>query len=230
MKKIMWTVAIIPVFITSVVLQFMPERIPMHHDFEGNTDRWGSKMECFVFPIIILLITLFWHFLINLYETKALKSKTEKEEMEAKSAMKVLGVVGITQAAMFGIMHVCILYSSYIQSSTGSLKSTLDIGKISCILCGVMFIVLGNYMTKAKMNSTVGLRTVWSMHNDNTWRKSNRFAAIALMIAGLLTVVTTVFVNTVMSTVFMLVYIVFMTIVSVAYSHKVYNQEIAKNI
>ena len=28
-------------------------------------------------------------------------------------------------------------------------------------------------MTKAKKNSVVGVRTVWSMHNDNTWRKSN---------------------------------------------------------
>lgn len=39
MKKIMWIVAMIPVVVTSVVLQFMPDIIPMHHDLEGNTDR-----------------------------------------------------------------------------------------------------------------------------------------------------------------------------------------------
>ena len=32
MKKIMWIVAMIPVVVTSVVLQFMPDIIPMHHD------------------------------------------------------------------------------------------------------------------------------------------------------------------------------------------------------
>ena len=37
MKKIMWIVAMIPVVVTSVVLQFMPDIIPMHHDLEGNT-------------------------------------------------------------------------------------------------------------------------------------------------------------------------------------------------
>ena len=42
MKKIMWIVAMIPVVVTSVVLQFMPDIIPMHHDLEGNTDRWHS--------------------------------------------------------------------------------------------------------------------------------------------------------------------------------------------
>ena len=60
MKKVMWIVAMIPVVVTSVVLQFMPDIIPMHHDLEGNTDRWGSKTESFIFPVIILFITLFW--------------------------------------------------------------------------------------------------------------------------------------------------------------------------
>lgn len=48
-EKIMWIVAMIPVVVTSVVLQFMPDIIPMHHDLEGNTDRWGSKTESFYF-------------------------------------------------------------------------------------------------------------------------------------------------------------------------------------
>lgn len=71
MKKIMWIVAMIPVVVTSVVLQFMPDIIPMHHDLEGNTDRWGSKTESFIFPVIILFITLFWHLLIYVFEKKS---------------------------------------------------------------------------------------------------------------------------------------------------------------
>lgn len=67
-EKVMWIVAMIPVVVTSVVLQFMPDIIPMHHDLEGNTDRWGSKTESFIFPVIILFITLFWHLLIYVFE------------------------------------------------------------------------------------------------------------------------------------------------------------------
>ena len=78
MKKIMWIVAMIPVVVTSVVLQFMPDVIPMHHDLEGNTDRWGSKTESLIFPIIILFITLFWQLLINVFEKKSTTAKTEK--------------------------------------------------------------------------------------------------------------------------------------------------------
>ena len=65
MKRIMWFFALIPVAVTSIVLQFMPDIIPMHHDLAGNTDRWGSKMESFIFPVIIMFITLFWYLLIQ---------------------------------------------------------------------------------------------------------------------------------------------------------------------
>ena len=225
MKKIMWCAAMIPVIVTSIVLQFMPDTIPMHHDFAGNTDRWGSKMESFIFPIVILFVTLFWHLMILAFEKKAGRAETEKEQMEAKSNAKFLSIVGISQAVMFGIMHYFIMYSSYRQASLGSTKATVDIAKISCILCGILFIVLGNFMTKVKKNVVAGLRTTWSMYNDNTWRKSNRIGAICLIIAGVLTVVTTVFANGMVSTILLLVYVFLAAIVAVGYSKKVYDQE-----
>ena len=225
MKKIMWIVAMIPVVVTSVVLQFMPDIIPMHHDLEGNTDRWGSKTESFIFPVIILFITLFWHLLIYVFEKKSKNANTEKEQMETKSSAKVLCVVGISQAIMFGIMHYFILYSSWIQANAGGEHAVIDIAKVSCILCGIIFIVLGNFMTKAKRNAVVGVRTVWSMHNDNTWRKSNLIGAICIICAGLLTIITTVFANGIISTILMLVYIILASVIAVIYSKKEFDIE-----
>ena len=224
-KRAMWIFAAIPMIVTSIVLQFMPDTIPMHHDLAGNTDRWGSKMESFIFPVIIMFITLFWYLLIRVYEKKAVNAEVEKEQLEAKSAAKVLSIVGLSQAVMFGIMHYFILYSSYVQASTGGSKSTIDIAKVSCILCGIMFVVLGNFMTKAKKNSVVGVRTVWSMHNDNTWRKSNLIGAICIICAGLLTIITTVFANGIISTILMLVYIILASVIAVIYSKKEFDIE-----
>ena len=175
-----------------------------------------------------MFITLFWYLLIRVYEKKAVNAEVEKEQLEANSAAKVFSSVGLSQAVMFGFMHYFILYSSYVQASTGGSKSTIDIAKVSCILCGIMFVVLGNFMTKAKKNSVVGVRTVWSMHNDNTWRKSNRFGAICIIITGLLTIITTVFTSGMTGTIFMLIYLLLATIVTVVYSKKIYDKEIKK--
>ena len=122
MKKIMWIAAFVPVIVTSIVLQFLPDVIPMHYDTKGNIDRWGSKSESFVLPIIILVVTLFWHILIYFFEKKAKNADTEKAQMEARSNVKVLYIVGIVQALMFGIMQYFSLYSAYIQVSIESDK------------------------------------------------------------------------------------------------------------
>jgi len=218
----------IPLLVTSVVLQFLPDVIPMHHDIAGNTDRWGNKAESFIFPIIIVAITLFWQLLIRVYEKKAVTSKVEKEQMEAKSSAKFLCIVGICQVVMFGVMDYFILYSTYIQAREGSTQTSIDFAKISCALLGITLIILGNYMTRTKKNAVVGVRIVWSMYNDNTWRKSNRFGAVCIMIAGLLTVITTAFANGAISTVLLLIYILAATIITVVYAKKVYDMELLK--
>ena len=139
MKKIMWIVAMIPVVVTSVVLQFMPDIIPMHHDLEGNTDRWGSKTESFIFPVIILFITLFWHLLIYVFEKKSKNANTEKEQMEAKSSAKVLCVVGISQAIMFGIMHYFILFG-YRQMQVVNMRLlTLQKFHVFCVVLYLLY-------------------------------------------------------------------------------------------
>ena len=78
---------------------------------------------------------------------------------------------------------------------------------------------LGNFRIKAKRNITVGLRTVWSMHNDDTWRKSNRFRVICIIVVGLLTIITSRYTSGRTGTIFMLILLLAM-VVAVTYSEK----------
>lgn len=229
MKKIMWAISIIALIGTAIVLQFLPETIPMHHDMAGNIDRWGTRYESLIFPVIILAMSLHWTLFINHYEKKAQKSTDEKEQAGAKTNAKVVGIVGVSMAAMFTIMQGFMLYGSYIGAISGAEKQTVDIGKVSVILMGVIFIVLGNFMTKTRTNGTVGVRISWSMYNDNTWRKSNRFGAVSIMIAGVLTIITAAIMkNSFGATMISLGYLCLATILTVCYARKVYKIEIAE--
>ena len=96
------------------------------------------------------------------FEKKAVNTNVEKEKMEAESSAKLLGIVGISQAVMFGIMHYFILYSSYLQAATGGQKAVIDISRVSCILWGIMLVAAGNFMTKAKRNAVVGISIAYS--------------------------------------------------------------------
>ncbi|MCR5683906.1 MAG: SdpI family protein [Lachnospiraceae bacterium] len=228
MKKIMWIISLVCLAGTAMIMQFLPESIPMHYDFEGNIDRWGSRYESIVFPLVILAFSLFWTILIGYYEKKALKTSDEKESAGAKSNAKVLAITGISMAAIFTVMQAFSLYGAYTAAVSNATRQVVDIGRVSIFLIGIIMVVLGNFMTKTRINSAVGFRISWSMYNENTWRKSNRFAAFAIMTAGVLTIITAALVNTSMAATFaMLGYLLAATIVSLIYAHKVYTDEIS---
>ena len=229
MKKWMWIISILSLVLTVIVLQFMPDSVPMHYDMAGNIDRWATKYENLLLPAIILFMSMFWHLFAAHYEKKAARASAEKERAEALSNAKVLKIVGVSMAAMFTVMQGFTLYSAYVEANINAAQAYIDIGKVSCILNGVVLIILGNYMPKTKKNHTVGIRVSWSMYNDTTWMKSNRFGGIAIMIAGISIIITTIFVRPVIAVVLCLVYILVATAVTLIYSHKVYKTEISKN-
>lgn len=223
MKKAMWIVSVIPFIITAIVLQFMPDSVPLHYNISGEIDRWGSKYENLIFPVMILSFTLFWHLLILHYEKKAVKAALDKNRAEAASNAGLLKIVAVSMAAMFGIMQCFILYSAYTAAST---SATVDIGKISCILMGGMFLIIGNFLPKSKRNSLVGVRVTWSMYNDTTWRKSNRFSAVAFIVTGILTILTALLADTSwIATACMLGYLLLSTVITLFYSHRIYLAE-----
>ena len=227
MKKLMWIVSFFSLIGTVAVLQFLPETIPMHYDTHWNVDRWGSRNESLIFPVLILAMSLFWQLFLLYYEKKARDSKDEKTAAEAASNAKVIAVVGLCQAVFFTVMHGVILYGSYIQAVNGLTKQTVDTGRITLIGMGILFIILGNIMPKTRINGVVGFRISWSMYNDTTWKKTNRFGAITLMIAGVLTILLAAITkNSVAATFASIGLLILATIVTLIYAHKVYVAEL----
>ena len=198
----------------------------MHYDMAGNIDRWGSKYENLIFPVIILAFSLFWHLFISYFEKKADRAATAKEAAEAASNAKVMKIAGVSMAAVFTILQGSILLGAYKQAISGDAARTADIGRVSVILMGALMLVLGNYMTKTRINGIVGVRVVWSMYNDNTWRKTNRFGAVALIIAGLLTIILGVVLKTAFGAMMtMLGLIALTTLITLIYAHRIYVKE-----
>ena len=152
-------------------------------------------------------------------------AKDEKEKAGALSNAKMLYIVAISMALMYTVMQCFFLYGAYVEANTDATHSVIDVAQISCILLGAMFVVLGNFMPKTRLNGVVGLRIVWSMHNDVTWAKSNRFAGVMLMIVGLMTIITAIFADFMLATGLMLIYLFVSLIIMLIYSYKVYKKE-----
>ena len=182
MKKkmvVFYSLMFLPLVVVLIALQFLPEQIPAHYDMNNQVTRWGSKYETLIFPVITVL---FGYFML------AMAKLSSKQEENGSNNKNVCIVTGIVSLALFNVMTAYFLYADF--KSIENLSSiALDINQLLFGLLGAAMIILGNIMPKLRMNSVVGLRTVWSMKNETTWKKSQHFGGISFIVGGIIIVI-----------------------------------------
>ena len=179
MKKkmvVFYSLMFLPLAVVLIALQFLPELIPAHYDMNNQVTRWGSKYEALIFPVITVL---FGYFML------AMAKLSSKQEENGSNNKNVCIVTGIASLALFNAMTVYFLYADF--NSIENLSSiALDLNQLVFGLLGVSMVLLGNIMPKLRMNSVVGLRTVWSIKNETAWKKSQRFGGISFIVSGII--------------------------------------------
>ncbi|MGN0687321.1 MAG: DUF1648 domain-containing protein [Oscillospiraceae bacterium] len=225
MRKALWILSALPIIITAFALQFMPDKVPLHYNISGEIDRWGSKYEQIIFPLIIIGASILWEVIICFFNKKAQNASEDKQRAEAVNNIKVIKTAAVATTAVLFIMQCVFLYNAYTSAGSDIAYLEIDSMKITCLLLGIMFIVLGNILPKTKLNGAIGLRISYSMYNDVTWSKSNRFGGLVLIVAGVLTMICSVIFDAAVVIILMLVFIIAATIVMVMYAKKVYDIE-----
>lgn len=110
---------------------------------------------------------------------------SSSQEKNGKNNEKICIVAGIFSLLIFNVMTGYFLYTDF--NKVENLSTVpVDLSQLIFILLGIFMIVFGNIMPKIRMNSAMGLRTKWSMKNEITWKKSQRFGGISFMIVGIL--------------------------------------------
>lgn len=145
----------------------------------NQVTRWGSKYETLIFPVITVL---FGYFMLGIAKFSS------KQEENGTNNKNVCIVTGIASLALFNAMTVYFLYADF-NSIENLSYIALDMNQLVFGLLGVAMILLGNIMPKLRMNSVVGLRTVWSMKNETTWKKGQRFGGISFIVGGIIIII-----------------------------------------
>lgn len=199
-EKGLWIVTFIPLVITLIALPFLNDRLPAHYDLNGKIDRWGSKYEQLIIPLLIVVLSLFWKLFINYYRKKEQSGQTDKIRQVASSNKKVIYFVAIGMAVMFTFMHLGFLYSAIMRAVDSGHTSYLDLNVVSNVPLGIFIMAIGNYLPKTKRNSFVGVRTSSSMKSDEAWSKSSRFGGKVFLISGLLIIIQALVIGGMLST------------------------------
>ena len=175
-KTVYFILMYLPLVVTLVALQYLPDKIPAHYGFDNQVTRWGSKYEALLYPIATVLMG---YFLLVMARVAA------KQEEHGENNKKIIIVTGILVLILFNVVNGYSLYTDF--NKVENLSSLpLDINQLIFGIVGVLMIVTGNIMPKLRMNSIMGLRTHWSMKNEVTWKKCQRMGGISFIVGGII--------------------------------------------
>lgn len=178
-KIIFYVLMFLPLIITAIALPFLPDQTPAHYDFNNQVTRWGSKYEALLFPVCTIFFGLFM---------LAMTKYSAKQEENGNNNENVCIIAGIVCLFLFNVMTGYSLYADFEQVENLS-SIAVDLYQIVFGILGVSMVIIGNFMPKVRMNSVMGLRTRWSMKNETTWKKSQRFGGISFIAGGIVLVI-----------------------------------------
>jgi len=168
-SEILLIVLVLAAWVTGFYFySIFPEQVPVHWNYAGQVDRLGSRLEgAFILPIVVTaMYLLFW--LIPLIDPK----KEKYQEF-----IKVYN--------LFRYLLIIIMWLIYLITSLSALGYNIKVEIWVPLIIGLLFILLGNYMGKIKPNWFMGIRTPWTLSNDEVWSKTHRLGGKMFMLMGL---------------------------------------------
>jgi uncharacterized membrane protein len=190
---------IIPIIliVISVLASFyfyanFPEKVPTHWNYKGEIDGWSAKgFAAFFFPGLNLGMYLLFLGL-PYFDPKRDKYIQFHKPYHVFKNLLVAFMTGI-----------------YFLVGFAGLGFELAIGKIVPAAVGILFLIIGNYLGKIKSNWFMGIRTPWTLSNEEVWNKTNRLGGKLFIFAGLIMILG-IFIP---ATIFWIIFIISMAII-----------------
>lgn len=173
------------IFISLILIAFtryLYKKIPMHYNWAGQVDRYGSKWEwlyllpCFIITLIIDLLC---------------SKKIEKD-----------GVVSKKDKIGFWIVKVCCWCCQIIELgiffgfASAFIKKDAWYPIINCVVYAFLFsLFIFMHPRIVKQNSYFGFRTSFTCSNELAWNKINRFSCWVLCINCITVYILQMFIN-----------------------------------
>lgn len=154
----------------------MGASLATHWNAAGEADGYGSSfMGLYFLPILIILMTALILAIPNIDPLKA-----NIETFKSDYHLFVYSFAGF----MYYVYSLTLLWNLGVHFSMNALLTPAF---------GLFFILTGRMMMKAKRNFFIGIRTPWTLANDEVWRKTHQLGGKLFIISGILTAATVLY-------------------------------------
>ena len=160
-------ITLLPIVAGLVLWNQLPETIATHFNGNNEPDGWSSKaFTVFAIPAIMCALHLFC-IVVTMNDPK-------RRNISDKLITLVYWIIPVISIVVMAMTYA------------NALGIGINIGTIVNLIMGVLFIVLGNYLPKARQNFTCGVRTPWALSSEENWNRSNRLGGWLFVAVGFL--------------------------------------------
>ena len=195
-------VTILPMFAGLLLWNKLRDTMATHFGSNNTPNGWSSKTFA-VIGLPLLLLVLHW-----------ISVGITLNDPKKRNIGKMMFTV------IFWIIPIVSLFANG-ATLLYALGWKVDIGLIISILVGIVFILLGNYLSKNRQNYTVGIKLPWTLSNEENWEKTHRMASKLWVLGGVLFLVNAFIQNEIL----FLFVIITLAVVPVVYSFILYRRE-----
>lgn len=158
------------------MLDRLPARVASHWGINGQVNGWMSRGKLVAFMPAMAFVMA-----VILSVAPRLDPKRRNFPLHA-------GAYWIVTNAVLALLAVVdVLLIGYNLGWHVNLGMALGVG------LGLLFVVLGNLLTRVRPNWIFGIRTPWTLSSDLSWRESHRVGGYGFVIAGLAAMATAFF-------------------------------------
>lgn len=204
-------VAIILILITGLAWAYawpnLPDTMAVHWGMEG-VNGYASKFNAM---LLLLGIMIFTYVLLTI--TPKIDPKKKNYDKFSKGYM----IINYSVVVLLFLVNMLVI-------GVG-LGYDIPMNSTPLILVGLLFIVIGNYLPQCKPNYFVGIKTPWTLSNEEVWRKTHRFSGKVFVVLGIIMILS-VFVPVTWKSFVMVGIIIGAVGLTMGYSYIAYKKEL----
>lgn len=176
LKKELPILAIVslPFIYLAYIWNELPSQVPVHWNLKGEIDNYGDRVELIIIPILLPLLI----YLVFLIIPK-IDPKKRMNKMGGK-----LQTIKLLLTSIMSILALFIIYSAKNQSLANPNHIIL--------LIGLLYLILGNYFKTVRANYFIGIRTPWTLENEEVWKETQKLAGKLWFVGGLIITISSV--------------------------------------
>jgi uncharacterized membrane protein len=202
---LIWLTLLVPFIFIAAYWNSFPDQIPTHFGMDGKPDDYSGKaFGLFSLPVLNILM-YFLFIALPLIDPK------RKNYALFSDKYRIIRIV-------FHLFMTVIFFAT----TAYALGYQFNISKVIMYAVLFLFLLLGNYMGNVKHNYFIGVRTPWTLANEEVWTKTHRLTAKIWVGATLTMMLILPFVPG--EDTFFGIYLAIITVIPVAYSYVIFKQ------